>query len=344
MARELPVIRCSLADVTGMGHPACMGFPPPPHNGPPPPPDEGGGFGPPQGFGPPPPPPPPGGGTYGYPQQGGADPYGHPQQGADPYGHPQQGADPYGHPQQGADPYGHPQQGAGYGQPGPPGPPVPPGGFGYPPGGPGGYPPPPPNNTKRNGWIAVGVVVVIGAIIAGVVVAGGKDGTNDDAKPKTPVSTVPALPTDLPTPGITLPSDIPTDPTGDPDATADPAPSEKLVPYVVLAAGQCFDAPTLSPSVTKVTTRSCSSPHDAQVVANETLSGTFTSDREIQQKALDLCTADAKKHLPADGQYYYPYVLYPKLVTYQLQNRRTVTCSLTKNNGTTGKKLYSKLG
>ncbi|MEE4541543.1 hypothetical protein V2S66_06110 [Streptomyces sp. V4-01] len=314
-----------------------MGFPPPPPNGPTPPPDQGGGFGPPQGFGPPPPPPPPGGGYGSPPPPGG-------------YGYPQAG---------GGDAYGYPQGQGGYGPPGPPGPPVPPHPYGYG-GAPGGYPPPPPpgNKNKRNAWIAVGVIVVAGAVIAGVVVAGG-DKKDDDAKPQNTVSGLPSglptglptdlptgLPTDLPTTGDALPSDEPslTLPTDMPSFTVDPTPTEKLVPYVVLSPGKCFDAPTLTPSVDKVTTRSCSSAHDAQVVANETLSGSFSSDAQIQQKALDLCTTDAKKHLPADGELYYPYALFPKLVTYQLQGRKTVTCSLTKNNGTSGKKLYSRLG
>ncbi|HEY5836913.1 hypothetical protein [Streptomyces sp.] len=306
-----------------------MGFPPPPPNGPPPPPDQGGGFGPPQGFGPPPPPPP----------SGGVPGYGYPQQGGEPYGYPQQG---------GNDPYGYPQ-GGGYGPPGQPGPPLPPG-YGYPQQG-GAYPPPPPppNNGKRNAWIAIGAVVVIGAIIGGVALAVGSDSKKDDtAKPTgNPSITLPSdLPSSLPTPTFTLPTETPSLdlPTDLPSYTPSATPTEKVVPYVVLAPGKCFDAPTLSPTVDEVTTRSCSSAHDAQVVANETLSGSFSSDTEIQNKALELCTADARKHLPADGRTYYPYALFPKLVTYQLQSRKTVTCSLTRNNGTNGKKLYSPLG
>ena len=304
-----------------------MGFPPPPPDGPPPPSGQGGGFGPPQGFGPPPPPPPSGNDGYGYPQQGGGEGYGYPQ-----------------------------QQGGGYGPPGPPGPPMPPGGYGYPQPGPGGYPPPPPNNNKRNAWIAVGVVAVIGAVVAGVVLAGGGDDKKkDDAKASgSPSITLPSglpsgLPTDIPTPTFSLPSDDPSLdlPTDFPSFTLDPTPTEKVVPYVVLSPGKCFDAPTLSPSVDTVTTKSCSSAHDGQVVANETLSGSFSTDTEIQNKALELCTADARKHLPADGRMYYPYALFPKLTTYEIQGRKTVTCSLTLNNGssaTKGKKLYHPLG
>jgi hypothetical protein len=205
-------------------------------------------------------------------------------------------------------------------------------------------------------WIAIGSIVVVGAIVGGILVAtSGGDDKKDDAKPKTSISGLPSgmpsisgLPSGMPS--ITLPSDdptldLPTDqPSDDPTDTADPTPTEKLVPYVVLSPGQCFDAPTLTPSVDKVTTRSCSSAHDAQVVANETLSGSFSSDLEIQNKALSLCEADARKHLPQDGRTYYPYALFPKLITYQVQNRKTVTCSLTRNNGHNGVKLYSRLG
>ena len=307
-----------------------MGFPPPPPNGPQPPPDQGGGFGPPQGFGPPPPPPP--GDGYGYPQQGGGEGY------------------------------GYPQQGGGFGPPAPPGPPTPPGGGyggypppagpgGYPPPGPGGVPPPPPppNNSKRNAWIVVGCIVAVGAIVGGTLLATNDGGKKDSADPKPSGShlTVPsAIPSfTVPTPDVTLPSDDPTlDLPTDEPSEPDPTPTEKLVPYVVLSPGQCFDAPTLTKTVDKVTTRSCSSAHDAQVVANETLSGTFSSDIEIQNKALSLCESDARKHLPADGRTYYPYALFPKLITYQVQHRKTVTCSLTRNNGSNGVKLYSKLG
>ena len=302
-----------------------MGFPPPPPNGPPPPPDQGGGFGPPQGFGPPPPPPP---GGYGYPSQGGDQGYGYPQQG-------------------------------GYGPPGPPGPPLPPG-YGYPPSGGFPPPPPPPNNNKRNVGIAIGAVVVIGGIIAAVVLAGGGSGDKSPtAKDTSGTPTISGLPTGLPTDLPTdfpsgLPTDLPTDfptdtpsldlPTDFPSFTLDPTPTTKVVPYVVLSPGKCFNAPSLTPSVDTVTTTSCGSAHDAEVVANETLSGTFDSDQDIQAKALSLCESDARKHVPADSRRYYPYALFPKLVTYQLQGRTTVTCSLTLNDGTNGKKLNAKLG
>ncbi|MEW2520537.1 hypothetical protein [Actinacidiphila alni] len=235
---------------------------------------------------------------------------------------------------------------------------MPPGGYGYPqgPGGPGGYPPPPPpNNNKRNLLIGLVVLLVVAGIGTAVALSGGGGDDKDQAnKPTgTPTVTLPTgLPTDMPTfstepiPSFTEPSDDPIEtPTDDPFTDLPTTtPTEKVVPYVVLSPGKCFDAPTLTPTIDTVTTKSCSSAHDGQVVANETLSGTFTDDQDIQSKALELCTADAKKHLPADGRLYYPYALFPKLTTYELQGRKTVTCSLTLNNGTNSKKLYAPLG
>ncbi|SHL82704.1 hypothetical protein [Actinacidiphila paucisporea] len=291
-----------------------MGFPPPPHNGPPPPPEQGGGFGPPpQGFGPPPP--------------------------ADGYGPPP------------ADGYGYPPQGGGYGPPGPPGPPVPPAGYGYPGGGyPGGYPPPQPprKHTKRNVWIAVGAVAVVGAVVGGIAASGGgsdKPSAKDTPKAST-LTTLPTIPT-VPMPTFTLPSDFPSLdlPTDFPSSSDEPRPSAtsgEEMPYVVVDPGKCFDAPSMTPGISTVRTVSCSSAHDAQAIANKTLSGTFATEDAIEKKAFALCEADATKHAPAGGDYY-SYVLFPQLITYQLQGRNTVTCSLTLNDGTNGKKLHSKL-
>jgi hypothetical protein len=298
-----------------------MGFPPPPHNGPQPPPEQGGGFGPPQGFGPPPPP-----------------------------------GDGFGPPPPPADGYGYPQQG-GYGASGPQGPPVPPGGgYGYPGGGypgggyPGGFPPPqpPPNHTKRNVWIAVGAVAVVGAIVGAIAASSGGGSDKPSAKdtPKPSISSVPAMPT-VPTPTFTLPTDFPSLdlPTDFPSSSDEPEPSAtdgEEMPYVVVDPGKCFNAPSMTPGIDTVQTVSCTSAHDAQAIANKTLTGTFTTEDQIEKKAFSLCEADANRHAPAGGDYY-SYVLFPQLITYQLQGRNTVTCSLTLNDGSNDKKLHSKL-
>jgi hypothetical protein len=202
-------------------------------------------------------------------------------------------------------------------------------------------------------WIAVGAVVVVGAIIGGVVAA--NSGGDDGKKPVAGHSTItmPSLshvPTDLdiPTdfPSLDLPTDLPSDDsddsgdggTGEPSAS----PTDKEVPYVSVDPGKCFNAPSMTHTLDKVTTVSCSSPHDAQSIANKTLTGTFTDDQEIEDKAFDLCKADAKAHVPADGKSYYEYVLYPQLITYELQKRDTITCALSLNDGSNNKKLTRK--
>uniref|UniRef100_UPI001ABF33A9 hypothetical protein n=1 Tax=Streptomyces rhizosphaericus TaxID=114699 RepID=UPI001ABF33A9 len=123
------------------------------------------------------------------------------------------------------------------------------------------------------------------------------------------------------------------------------APGDK-VPYVVLDPGQCFDHPAMDSSVTKVEKRSCHGPHDGEVIANETLSGDFSTEKSIQTKALALCATDAKKRLksvPNDGRMYYYYALYPALGTYSIQGEDQVSCALTLSAGRDGKKLSKPL-
>lgn len=221
------------------------------------------------------------------------------------------------------------------------------GGYGYPQGG-GPYPPPPGggNNNGRNAAIAIGAVVVVGAIIAGIVLA---TSGGDDKKPNALDTTASSSSStsSSPSPSVTLPTDLPSlDIPTDLPTTGSSSSGPDLVPYVVLNPGKCFDHPGLDSSVSVVTTRSCSSPHDGEVVANETLTGSFTTETELQAKVLKLCEPDAKKRLariPADGKTYYYYALYPSLMTYQIQKRDTISCSLTLSNKVDGKKLTKAL-
>lgn len=266
------------------------------------------------------PPPPPNGPTP--PGQGGG------------FGPPQGYGPPTPPPPPGDGGYGYPQ--GGYGPPNPPGPPVPPGG-GYGgwyqgPGGP--YPPPGGGNGGRNAAIAIAGVVLAAAVIGGVVLIGSN--TQEDTADDSPTGTVTATtPTETATPTETDPF-----PTVEP-TTASPAPD--FVRYVVLDPGQCFDSPGIGGEVTQVTDRSCSSPHDAEVIANKTLSGGFTSDLEIQKEALALCKPEASKRIPSDGRDYYNYALFPKLETYKYQHRNKITCSLSLSDGSNHRKLTKKL-
>ncbi|MGW7353436.1 hypothetical protein [Streptomyces sp. Z26] len=266
----------------------------------------------------------------------------------DPYGSGAPGSGGGFGPPQGFGPPEQPGPSQGYGYPGPQS-----GGYGPPPGGPGqppyGTPPPPPGGGNNGGKVAailIGAVLVVGLVVGGVILMNGDDdGDSDSAKATntpsagdTPSSS--GLPTDIPT-GI--PTDIPSPSL--PTTGADPTTGD-LVPFVVLDPGQCFDHPALSSAVTEVETRSCNGPHNGEVIANDKLTGTFSSETELQSKVLELCKADAAerlKKIPQDGRNYYFYAIYPSLETYRIRGQDTISCSLTLSNSLNGTKLDKPL-
>ncbi|SEP69327.1 hypothetical protein [Streptomyces radiopugnans] len=268
-------------------------------------PGPGGGFGPPQGFGPPEQPGPPAGG-YGYP--------------------------------------------APVGPPGAPGVPGGPGGYGYPgspggPGAPGPYPPPPGGGGGNGGKVAaiiIAAVLVAGLIVGGVLLAAdggsGEDRAEPTATPSAPASADPSTASPEPSDG---PADPPATAVPTPDVTAMPS---DLVLYVVLDPGTCFDHPSLSSDVTEVEERPCDGPHDGEVIANQTITGDFDTQAELQKEVMSLCKADVEKRLarmPQDRTYYY-YAIYPTLLTYN-RGEDQVTCSLTLSNEVDGPELDAPL-
>lgn len=214
-------------------------------------------------------------------------------------------------------------------------------------------PPPPPGGGNNGGKVAaiiIGAVVVIGLVIGGVVLMNGDDDDegSDESKSsespsagKTPGKDGTDVPTELPT---DLPTDIPSPSSPGSSAPPDPSSSD-LVPFVVLDPGQCFDHPALSSAVTKVQTRSCDGPHNGEVIANDKLTGDFSTEKKLQDKVLELCKADASqrlKRIPQDGRNYYFYAIYPSLTTYE-RGQDTISCSLTLSNSRDGTKLTKKL-
>ncbi|MFH0244806.1 hypothetical protein ACGRHY_20830 [Streptomyces sp. HK10] len=245
--------------------------------------------------------------------------------------------------------FGPPEQpgppAGGYGYPAPGGP----GGYGYPggPGAPGPYPPPPGGGGGGNGGkiaaIIIAAVVVAGLIVGGVLLAAdGGSGEDHRAKPGgTPGA--PASPDSSPAaPGASdEPADPPATDAPTPDVTAVPS---ELVLYVVLDPGTCFDHPSLSSDVTEVEERPCDGPHDGEVIANETITGDFGTQAELQKEVMSLCKADVEKRLarmPQDRTYYY-YAIYPTLLTYG-RGEDQVTCSLTLSNEVDGPELDAPL-
>ncbi len=251
-----------------------------------------------------------------------------------------------------------PPNGGGYGQqppapggygPPPPGGPAGPAGYGPtpPPGsyGPGGYgpypPPPPPPGGGKGPKVAAAVVgvVVVAAIVIGGIVWQGSGNHDNESKGDTPASA--SASPDGALPGDDQSAD-PGESFGDPQASA----SSRSMPYVKLDAGTCFDSPSLDSTVTEITSTSCDSAHDGEVITNESLSGLVSSEDDLREKALALCAPDAKKRLesiPDDGRIYYNYALYPDMTTYQMEGEDTVSCALTLSNSQDGTQLTEPL-
>lgn len=181
-------------------------------------------------------------------------------------------------------------------------------------------------------------MIVVAVLVGALVVLMGGDGDSDTSASSS--SSTPASSATSSASGDSTATDDAS------DATAGSDPTDSVVPYVVLSPGKCFDHPGLNSSVKVVTTRSCSSAHDGEVIANETLTGSFTTETELQTKVLKLCEKDAKARLakiPADGRTYYYYAIYPSLATYTIQNKHTISCSLTLSNKVDGKQLTKAL-
>ncbi|MBF6046841.1 hypothetical protein GO001_16640 [Streptomyces sp. NRRL B-1677] len=279
----------------------------PPSNSPQPP-GGGGGFGPPQQFGPPSAQPP-------------AQPYGQPQA---PQGYGQQPG--FGQPgqQPGFGQYGQQQYGQQFAPPMPP--------------------PPPPSGNKgaKVAGFVIGGVLVLGLLVGGFMLAtsGSKGDDKPSAKGSSTPSAAPSAPSAAPG-GIGGPGADPSNP--DPSASSS-SPSVSRVPYVVLKPGQCFDHPRMSLGLTEVKTKPCTGPHDGEVIANETLTGKFDSELDIQTKARDMCKKDAQDRMRSitDGKNYYSYVLYPTPVTYS-RGQDQITCSMTLSVSQGGQKMDKPL-
>ncbi|MCQ4081484.1 hypothetical protein NGB36_12955 [Streptomyces sp. RB6PN25] len=125
-----------------------------------------------------------------------------------------------------------------------------------------------------------------------------------------------------------------------------PSSSATPPPYVALKPGTCFDTPGLNSHVARETVRPCTAPHDAEVISDETLTGSFATEKQLQVKVLALCDPDTRQRMrsiPENGRSYYAYAIYPSLSTYQVQGEDTVSCALTLSNSTDGKQLTDRL-
>lgn len=192
----------------------------------------------------------------------------------------------------------------------------------------------------------VGVVVVLAVVIGGIVWLG--SGYDSEGTRAGSAGAAPAVSSSADTSaggGGGGSSDLPGTAMSD-SPGADPTGAPADIPYVKPAPGTCFDSPTLDTAVNVVTTVSCASPHDGQVISQEHLTGTFTGEQRLRAEAIALCAPDAThrlKSLPKGGALYYDYAFYPDLTTYETKGQNTVSCSLTLSDTPDGRQLTAPL-
>lgn len=221
--------------------------------------------------------PPPGGGGFGPLPEG--------------FGPPPAG---YGPPPGGNGP---PWQGGGGGgwQPPPP-PPSPP------PGRPGG-----PGRRRRVLLLVLAVIVTLGAGSAVALVATSGDGSSDKKSPSESDSATGGLPT----PSLSIPSELPSElpslPTDVPSGLPSGVPTDldsllpslagDDVPYYMLQTGDCFNIDDTKPG--QATKRSCRAAHDAEVVKVAELEGTYATDAALKKAASALCAKPWTRRRPS---------------------------------------------
>ncbi|MBV1939292.1 hypothetical protein KUF83_22420 [Streptomyces sp. BV286] len=192
------------------------------------------------------------------------------------------------------------------------------------------------------------VVVAIGAASAVVLAATGNDGSSDKKQPPESSSTTGRLPS----PSLSIPSQLPTElpslPTGVPSDL--PSGLESLlpslagdeVPYYMLRTGDCFDIDDSRPG--QAMKRRCGEEHDAEVVKVAELEGAYTTDAALKKAASDLCRKplDTKAaEQPADtvrGTL----VQYPDPTGFEVGIDK-VACSLAADSGGGDRKLTKPL-
>ncbi|WP_194238514.1 hypothetical protein [Streptomyces spongiae] len=178
------------------------------------------------------------------------------------------------------------------------------------------------------------MIVALGAVAAVALVVTSGDGTSDEKAPagnsrSTGSSPTPSLsiPSQLPSELPSLPSDLPSD-----LDSLFPAPVGDEVPYYMLQEGDCFNMNDSRPG--QAAKRSCSKPHDAEVVQVTELEGTYTTDAALKQAASALCeeTLDRKAARQPAGTVRGTLVQYPDPNGYEL-GIDNVACSLSADPG-----------
>jgi hypothetical protein len=198
------------------------------------------------------------------------------------------------------------------------------------------------------------LLVTVGAIAAVALAATGGDGKEDKKSPTESSrstspgpslnipSGLPSLPSEVPSVVPTLPSEVPSGVVPSGLQSLVPTLADDEVPYYMLNKGDCFDTDDSLPG--QAAKRSCSTPHDAEVVKVAELNGTYTTDAALKKAASALCQAplERKAAKQAAGTVRGTLVQYPDSNGYKI-GIDNVACSLAADIGGGTHKLTKPL-
>ncbi|MFD3376823.1 MULTISPECIES: hypothetical protein [unclassified Streptomyces] len=196
--------------------------------------------------------------------------------------------------------------------------------------------------------LVLAVIVTLGAGSAVALVATSGDGSSGKKSPSENDSTAGGLPT----PSLSIPSELPSLPTGVPSRLPSDVPTDldsllpslagDDVPYYMLQTGDCFNIDDTKPG--QAAKRSCRAAHDAEVVKVAELEGTYTTDAALKKAASALCAKplDTKAAKQPAGTVRGTLVQYPDPTGFKLGIDK-VACSLAADVGAGKRKLTKPL-
>jgi hypothetical protein len=179
-------------------------------------------------------------------------------------------------------------------------------------------------------------------IVAVAIAATGGDGTDekppadDTGRSPSPSlslpSELPSLPSGFPSVVPSLPSDLPSGLVPSDLESFLPSLADDEVPYYMLRKGDCFDTDDGLPG--QAVKRSCTKPHDAEVVKVAELNGTYTTNAALKAAASALCKGPLERKAAdqATGTVSETLVQYPDTGGYRI-GIDNVACSLAADVG-----------
>ncbi|MEY2241673.1 hypothetical protein [Streptomyces sp. BF23-18] len=194
--------------------------------------------------------------------------------------------------------------------------------------------------------VGVGIIVAVAVTAMGGGGKGKKSPTESTERSPSPSlslpSGFPSLPSGLPSVVPSLPSDLPTGLVPSDLRSLFPSLADDEVPYYLLRKGDCFDTDDALPG--QAARRTCTQPHDAEVVKVSELNGTYTTAAALKKAASALCKAplERKASYQAAGTVRETLVQYPDTGSYETGIDK-VACSLAASVGKGTHKLTGPL-